>query len=107
MPWKLLFILLLFGLFIAFAGFNLENTSVISFGFFQIESVPVFISLSIAFLLGAVFTVVFITFGGFRKTKKKIADNQTIKSLPQKGTKQEPKFPKKNKQQPETTDIQE
>jgi uncharacterized integral membrane protein len=70
MPWRLIITLILLTLFVAFAGFNLDNTSVVSFGFAEIEMVPIFISLSIAFLLGAFFTLFFVTFGGFRKVKK-------------------------------------
>jgi uncharacterized integral membrane protein len=54
MPWRLVLFLVALALMVAFAGFNLDNTADVSFGFYTIPSVPIFISLFTSFLLGAV-----------------------------------------------------
>jgi hypothetical protein len=53
MPWRLIGFVLLLAVLVAFVGLNLGNTSAINLGFLTIENVPVFLSLAIAFLLGA------------------------------------------------------
>ncbi len=78
MPWKLILILIIFGLFIAFTGFNLENASVISFGFVVLDRVPIFLSLSVAFLAGAFFTIPFTI---FRAKPKKLGGTEDSGSL--------------------------
>lgn len=69
MPWKLIFFLLLMGVVVFFAGFNLGNASDISFGFHTFHDVPVFLSLAIAFFAGAAVTLPF----SFRKYLSKRA----------------------------------
>lgn len=69
MPWKLLLTLLIFTLFVAFTGFNLQNTSVISFGFTEFQNVPIFLSLSIAFLVGAFYSIPYVLFSKKKQPK--------------------------------------
>lgn len=53
MPWRLVLFLVALALMVAFAGFNLDNTADVSFGFYTLPDVPIFISLFTSFLLGA------------------------------------------------------
>jgi uncharacterized integral membrane protein len=52
MPWRLIAFLAALALIVAFIGFNLGNSCNISFGFAEIEDVPVYLSILGAFLLG-------------------------------------------------------
>ena len=70
MPWRLIVILLFFSLVIVFIGFNLDNTATVSFGFHEFRDVPVFVSLFIAFISGAVVTLPF-SIGKNIKIKRK------------------------------------
>lgn len=71
MPWRLLIFLLIMTLVIFFAGFNINNEADISFGFYTIKDVPIFISLFISFLLGAFIMLPFTIFKK-KPSKKKI-----------------------------------
>lgn len=75
MPWKLIFFLVLMGLVVFFAGFNLDNSSDVSFGFRTFEDVPIFLSLAIAFFGGAAVTLPF----SFRKYLSKRARPPKLK----------------------------
>lgn len=68
MPWRLVLFLIVLGLFVAFAGLNAGHATDISFGFHTFESIPIFISLFAAFLLGA---LIVLPFTVFRRSKKK------------------------------------
>lgn len=59
MPWKLIGSLVLLGVVLLFVGFNLENTTDISFGFAVLSDVPVFLSLFSAFFAGVLVTLPF------------------------------------------------
>ncbi|MFP4564964.1 MAG: hypothetical protein ACLFNX_00555 [Spirochaetaceae bacterium] len=59
MPWKLIVFLFFVGLILAFVGFNAANVSDVSFGFYQFEDVPIFLSLFAAFFLGVLVTLPF------------------------------------------------
>ena len=80
MPWKLILIMLLMAIVVVFAGFNLTNSTDISFGFFTFKDVPVFISIYISFLCG---TFLMLPFTVFKKKKKlskkerKLIENET------------------------------
>lgn len=52
MPWRLIAFLIVLTIVVLFAGFNISNVSDISFGFYTLTKVPVFLSLFISFLLG-------------------------------------------------------
>ena len=63
MPWRLIAFLIVLTIVVLFAGFNISNVSDISFGFYTVTKVPVFLSLFIAFLLGTFLVLPF----AFRK----------------------------------------
>jgi uncharacterized integral membrane protein len=69
-PFKLIIFLVILAVFVFFAGFNISHSSTISFGFYKFEDVPIFISLFIAFLLGAFVMLPFVILSGRRKQKK-------------------------------------
>lgn len=76
MPWKLVVFLLVLTLFVFFMGFNWEHASTISFGFAEVENVPIVLSLSFSFLLGAFFAIPF-TLASYRKRKQSTTDGQS------------------------------
>ncbi len=59
MPWKLVGFIICLILGTCFAGFNLENSCDISFGFKTFPNVPIFFSLIVAFALGVIVTLPF------------------------------------------------
>jgi uncharacterized integral membrane protein len=69
-PWKMIFFLVVLAFVVFFAGFNITNVSDISFGFYTIVDVPIFISLFIAFIVGAVVMLPFVTKSGRAKKPK-------------------------------------
>lgn len=80
MPWKLIAFLVVLALVVVFAGFNINNASDISFGFYTIEGVPIFVSLFCAFLLGVIVTIpVAVRFRSRRKKKKPKEDKGALK----------------------------
>lgn len=68
MPWRLVLFLLFLGVVVAFAGLNAGNATDITFGFHTFEDVPIFISLFVAFFLGA---LIVLPFTLFRRSKKR------------------------------------
>lgn len=72
MPWRLVGFIVCIVLVTVFVGFNLDNRCDISFGFFQLESVPIFLSLMSAFVLGVVVVLPF-TFGRRRARKPPVS----------------------------------
>lgn len=66
MPWRLITFLIVLTLVVLFAGFNTTGVP-ISFGFYTLPSVPVFLSLIIAFLAG---TFVMLPFAVKRRKAK-------------------------------------
>ena len=59
MPWRLVVFIVILGLVVVFAGFNISNVSDVSFGFYKATDVPIFISLFFAFLIGVIIMVPF------------------------------------------------
>lgn len=59
MPWRLISFLVVLTLVVLFAAFNQGNVTDISFGFYTVPKVPVFLSLFAAFLLGTFVMVPF------------------------------------------------
>lgn len=57
-------------LYALFAALNLSNTTDINFGFTRISNVPIFLSMTIAFALGAVVMIPFMFFGKKAKNEK-------------------------------------
>ncbi len=70
-PWKMIFFLIILAFVVFFAGFNLTNVSDISFGFYKLVDVPIFISLFIAFIVGALVMLPFVIKSGKGKADKK------------------------------------
>ena len=86
MPWKTVFFLAILAFVVFFAGFNISNVSDISFGFVKIEGVPIFISLFVAFLIGALVMLPLITGRKKRKsinTRKGKSTDETQATLPE------------------------
>ncbi|MCL2245222.1 MAG: hypothetical protein FWC03_12280 [Treponema sp.] len=52
MPWRLIIFIAIFGVFLVFITFNLENKCDISFGIFSINEVPVFVTVFASFAMG-------------------------------------------------------
>ncbi|MBN2510689.1 MAG: hypothetical protein JXB03_10445 [Spirochaetales bacterium] len=76
MPWRLFITLLLCTILIVFVGLNLDNRASISFGFYVFHEVPVFVSMFVSFVCGALVILPF-TFG--RKGKKKVKKEKDAK----------------------------
>jgi hypothetical protein len=71
MFWRLVSFIVIFGVFIAFIGFNLENKCDINVGFHVFRSVPVFLTVFLSFLLGILSaTPVIIGIRAKRRAKK-------------------------------------
>ncbi len=68
MPWRLIGFIVLFAIFLAFIGFNLENNCTISFGFAKFEQVPVYLTAFASFIFGMLCTIPFAV--SFRVKKK-------------------------------------
>ena len=80
MPWRLMFFIVILGIVVFFAGFNITNVSDISFGFYTITDVPIFISLFVAFLVG---TLVMIPFRVGRKRRGDTKPSRSARIEPQ------------------------
>jgi uncharacterized integral membrane protein len=57
MPWKTILIILLASVFVLFIALNIDNTTKISFIFFTVDAVPIYLTVFISMLLGALFMV--------------------------------------------------
>ncbi len=93
MPWRLIIFLLCLLLVLVFAGFNMNNSSNISFGFYELKDVPVFVSLLFSFIIGVLFALPFIFIG--RRNVRKSPGKET-EEIP---VKKEPVFPRKVKKE--------
>lgn len=95
MPWKLVGFIICLILGTCFAGFNLENSCNISFGFKTFQNVPIFFSLIVAFALGVIVTLPFTVIKKkSAKDRKAQAEERAMKKL-QKAQAQEAKVAKK------------
>ena len=83
MSGKMVFFLVIIAFVVFFAGFNLTNTSDISFGFATIKTVPIFVSLFIAYLAGTLTMLPFMIKSKRRKKKKSIEEGLSEPVLPQ------------------------
>jgi uncharacterized integral membrane protein len=54
MPWRLIGFILLAAVFLGFIGFNLENSSDISLGFYTFSQVPVYLTAFASLVLGMI-----------------------------------------------------
>lgn len=105
MPGRLIAFLVVLTLVVLFAGFNITNVSDISFGFYTLTKVPVFLSLFIAFLLGTFLMLPF----AFRKRNTKVGAKksremkQNADSQPEPDTTLTPAIEPEPEPQPEPT----
>jgi uncharacterized integral membrane protein len=60
MPWRFIGFIVVFVIFLAFITLNLGNKCDINFGFTKFESVPVFLTIFISFILGFLSTLPFL-----------------------------------------------
>jgi uncharacterized integral membrane protein len=60
MPWRLIGFIVLFAVFLVFIGFNLENRCDISFGFYKLSQVPVYLTAFSTFVLGMLWAVPYV-----------------------------------------------
>lgn len=91
MPWKLVGFIICLILGTCFAGFNLENSCNISFGFKTFQNVPIFFSLIVAFALGVIVTLPFTVIKKKSAKDRKVqAEERAMKKL-QKAQAQEAK----------------
>jgi uncharacterized integral membrane protein len=70
MPWRLIVFLIFVTILVFFIGFNISNTSELSLGFVQFDSVPIFLSNLVAFLLGSLATLPFVVGSSFKRRRK-------------------------------------
>ena len=98
MPWRLIAFLIVLTLVVLFAGFNITNESDISFGFYTLTKVPVFLSLFIAFLLGTFLVLPFAV----RKRNAKASDQKSreVKQNAEIKPAEEPVVPPEQAEQP-------
>jgi len=76
MPWRFLVFLVVFGVFLAFITFNLDNKCDISFGFTVIPNVPVFLTVFISYVLGLLCSMPFIFRAGLKRAKIPVKDKK-------------------------------
>ena len=82
MPWRLIGLALVFVVFLAFTGFNLGNRCDISFIFWTVKEVPVFLPIFTSFVIGLLCSIPFAVSLGRKGTRKKLGKDD----LPQGGT---------------------
>ena len=80
MPWKLIGFLIILVLVALFTSLNLTNRADINLGFHVFKSVPIFLSLFFAFLVGALIMIPF-TIGPSARKKKKRKEKKKKKEL--------------------------
>ena len=82
MPWRLIGLIIILAILLAFIGFNLDNTCPISFGFTRIDNVPVYLTVFASFVLGMLMSVPFLISFALRKkapkAPKKTAAAETL-----------------------------
>jgi predicted tellurium resistance membrane protein TerC len=69
--WRLIGLAVILAVFLGFIGLNLDNRSVISFGFWETaEPVPVFLPVFAAFVLGIICSIPFVISVGVKRSRK-------------------------------------
>ncbi|MDR2942175.1 MAG: hypothetical protein LBV17_06260 [Treponema sp.] len=76
MPWRLISLIIIFAVLLAFITFNLENKCDISFGIKVFHDIPVFLTIFASFVFGLLFALPL----KFRKGKKR---NEVLKNKKQ------------------------
>ena len=76
-PWRMIGFLLGLGVLTGFAAVNIEHRSDVSFGFFSFQQVPVFLSLLVAFIAGALFVLPLALRRGRRMRDAELANAAT------------------------------
>jgi uncharacterized integral membrane protein len=99
MPWRLIGFIVLFAIFLAFIGFNLENSCAISFGFVHFDQVPVYLTAFASFVFGMLCAIPFAI--SFRvkknhKTQKLKAGESSLVDAPQSAPNKSNKKEKEN-----------
>jgi uncharacterized integral membrane protein len=84
MPWRLIGFIVLFVVFLVFIGFNLENRCDISFGFYKLSQVPVYLTAFSTFVLGMLWAVPYIVSLRFKRKSGRNAAKDKKKQGPQK-----------------------
>lgn len=97
MPWKMIGFLVVLVLVAIFASLNMNHRADISLGLYIFKDVPIFLSLLIAFLAGAVLIIPF-TIGASLRKKNKLKEKAQIKEKKEKKAKKGKKEKKFNQQ---------
>lgn len=84
MPWRLIGFILILALFIGFIALNLDHNSDISFGFYVIPEVPVFVSLFGAFVVGVMVGIPLTAMAKNRRFKRRLRKQSTPQPAPPK-----------------------
>ncbi|MDR1505866.1 MAG: hypothetical protein LBI67_02065 [Treponema sp.] len=71
MPWRLIGLILILAVLLAFIAVNLEHTCDISFGFASVADVPVYVTVFASFVLGMLMSVPFLVSFALRKKPPK------------------------------------
>ena len=90
MPWRLIFVIVIFAVFLAFVTFNLDNKCDVNFGVAKVTDVPVFLSIFISFILGLFFALPI----GFTIRKKRKEKQEKINKPKEDHSPAEPIDPK-------------
>ena len=79
MPWRLITVLVIFGILLAFITFNLENRCDVSFGFTVITDIPVFLTIFFSFALGLLCALPFVIRAGIVRRALKGTEKKPVK----------------------------
>ena len=71
MPWRLISIIIIFGVLLTFIGLNLTYSCDLSLGFKVFTGVPVYLTVFVSFMLGMISSLPFFIFGSVKKMLKK------------------------------------
>ncbi len=86
MPWKLILFLICLVATTFFIGFNLENSCNIHVGFKTYENVPVYLTVLISFVFGAVIAFLFSLGMKFPKNQKAVQNVKPVKKQTKKSS---------------------
>ncbi|GHU61093.1 hypothetical protein FACS189445_2720 [Spirochaetia bacterium] len=92
MPWRLIGLAIVFVVFLTFIGFNLNNRCDISFVFWEIKELPVFLPIFTSFVLGLLCSIPFAVSIGRKGAKKNKTGESPLIDIPAQ-SKKEDDFP--------------